>query len=53
MVYFIPNCAQKVAAATPSWPAPVSAIMEVLPSRRAVPEVATGCWPVGTTGLVD
>ncbi len=30
-----PNSAQAVAVATPCWPAPVSAMMRVLPMRRA------------------
>ena len=35
MTHFIPNIAATVAVATPCWPAPVSAMMRVLPMRLA------------------
>jgi hypothetical protein len=34
-MHFSPNLAQTVAVATPCWPAPVSAMIRVLPMRRA------------------
>ncbi len=35
-----PKCAQTVAVATPCWPAPVSAMIRCLPSRRATTRLA-------------
>ena len=40
MVHFMPKRAARVAVATPCWPAPVSAMMAVLPSR-----LASTIWP--------
>ena len=41
MTHFNPNIAATVAVATPCWPAPVSAMMRVLPMR-----LARRIWPI-------
>src|ERR1022692_3998482 len=41
MTHFIPNIAATVAVATPCWPAPVSAMIRILPMR-----LATRTWPM-------
>ena len=46
-MHFKPKRAQAVAVATPCWPAPVSAMMRVLPMRRA-----SRIWPEHVVDLV-
>ena len=47
MTHFMPNIAATVAVATPCWPAPVSAMMRVLPMR-----LASSIWPDGVVDFV-